>query len=653
MKKIIGIFLPLSLLLCALFSGCGLLLPSPEETTAHTWISIPSVWGSLTAPPETTTETTVTSPPETTTQTTTTAPPPSLLSDITPAGSLGNSFYVPCAALEKHNSPRISLFGEDLLAHSVIFDGERYFTLISVISLYDGGELASLRLDSDFCMVRTGDGEIGVCMPFEGKVMIYDGELNLRREFDLPPSNGSWYLSPDLTLVYSVDWDTGLTLCDLQMGTSEELIPGAKNLYVATELPDQLSLSYIDPETLRYTGVNIDLATGLFRSIPVSGDVISATCHDGTWLIGSGQGWGNYYYVTPEEKCTAYWSENALKLLTHSGRLATWDNAMRELDLYDPYGSYISTCRLPQNDEAYVGMDLLWSEFWNGYFLTDNTPQGARLVFWDISAPLEHEDLELVPYTEDDPIGTAAERALYERAHEMSLRYGIEIMISDKCALDYVDFTASRQDDPIEITKALDTLESAFSAYPDGFLAQLSYGSIECIRVEIVTELLPKDTGLYSESYSAFAHEGTDRYLVVMETETVYEGTVYHEFAHIIDRKLEWNSYYTENALFSEEAWLSHQPEGFEFAYTYGETSVDIYDPAYDAWFVKPYSRRYPTEDRATLMEEAMIQNSYIFAEKPGLAEKLAFYSACIRDCFNTEGWPPTAKWETVLTQSN
>ena len=48
-----------------------------------------------------------------------------------------------------------------------------------------------------------------------------------------------------------------------------------------------------------------------------------------------------------------------------------------------------------------------------------------------------------------------------------------------------------------------------------------------------------------------------------------------------------------------------------------------------------------------------MIQNNYIFAEKPGLAEKLAFYSACIRDCFNTEGWPPTAKWETVLTQSN
>jgi hypothetical protein len=28
------------------------------------------------------------------------------------------------------------------------------------------------------------------------------------------------------------------------------------------------------------------------------------------------------------------------------------------------------------------------------------------------------------------------------------------------------------------------------------------------------------------------------------------------------------------------------------------------------------------------------------------MAEKMRYYAACIRDCFDTEGWPESALWE-------
>ena len=59
------------------------------------------------------------------------------------------------------------------------------------------------------------------------------------------------------------------------------------------------------------------------------------------------------------------------------------------------------------------------------------------------------------------------------------------------------------------------------------------------------------------------------------------------------------------------------------------------------------YSRRFATEDRATLVEQAANRNYSAFTEE--LKAKLEFYAAYIRDCFDTTGWPETVRWEDVL----
>jgi hypothetical protein len=52
-------------------------------------------------------------------------------------------------------------------------------------------------------------------------------------------------------------------------------------------------------------------------------------------------------------------------------------------------------------------------------------------------------------------------------------------------------------------------------------------------------------------------------------------------------------------------------------------------------------------EDRAALMS-VIISDKTVLQENPGMAEKMRCYAACIRDCFDTEGWPETTLWEQV-----
>ena len=48
-------------------------------------------------------------------------------------------------------------------------------------------------------------------------------------------------------------------------------------------------------------------------------------------------------------------------------------------------------------------------------------------------------------------------------------------------------------------------------------------------------------------------------------------------------------------------------------------------------------------------MEKAMMLERAVFDANPGLMSKLRYYCACIRDSFDTTGWPEKAPWEMLL----
>ena len=66
--------------------------------------------------------------------------------------------------------------------------------------------------------------------------------------------------------------------------------------------------------------------------------------------------------------------------------------------------------------------------------------------------------------------------------------------------------------------------------------------------------------------------------------------------------------------------------------------------------FVDSYSTIKPTEDRARVLEYGMSQyGSWTFEDAPVLLAKLDYYCRCIRDAFDTTGWPDQVLWEQYL----
>jgi hypothetical protein len=343
------------------------------------------------------------------------------------------------------------------------------------------------------------------------------------------------------------------------------------------------------------------------------------------------------------------WTDSTVELLSTGHHLLMTDPSGRKLHLYDTQGRLVSGCTLPDAEYGTAGTDLVWSGYWNGYFLTDTIEGICRLMFWDISAQSQGMDLELVPQEQPQKAEPVLDASFYKRAEELSERFGVKILIAEQCAQEYSSYYTYPLTDPSFVTTALDVLEGCMEQYPEDFFRQLPYGTMNHIQIELVGGLMPKDSDANQPDNTAAFVQNQDGYvLVAIDGFLLISDTVYHEFTHLIDRRLEWDALVREDALFSKEDWLALQPDGFSYAMSYTDMPEETAQYAFSGYFVRDYSMTYPTEDRATLFAAAMTQRSMV-NQSPGMREKLDYYARCIRDCFDTDSWPETTVWELAL----
>ena len=260
-------------------------------------------------------------------------------------------------------------------------------------------------------------------------------------------------------------------------------------------------------------------------------------------------------------------------------------------------------------------------------------------------------DINISDSYEETPKVRAVSDELYEKARELYDRYGIKILIAEECELDYVSFTAESVLNEKLIKRALKYVENALSVYPEGFLQQLHYGDVKEIKIELVGDITADNSSQFPDSYGGFSSDEGELYRMVFDVRVMTETEIYHEISHIIDARLTWDAENRDGAKFSEEEWLSLQPYGFTYAETYGEMPDYWYEYKDSGYFVMEYSCRFAEEDRATMLEAAMMGDKEIFEENPRLYDKLAYYSECIRDSFDTDGWPDVTAWEAMLSE--
>ena len=552
-----------------------------------------------------------------------------------------NLLHIPNEALDGMELPQMRLLGNGLL----LSEYQDQNMILNHISLEDGALIASSSIPArEGTGLYIGSGEIALCDRESGLISILDESFRVLRTYPVTAGGDDWYLNQELDTLYIIDFDRGLKALNLETGAEIWLVDNGFEVQSIGGSGSYMFIRYTDRTDKKTYTRCVNLSTATVETLPITGAVSGVVRHGELWLL---QRKDDHVLVDGETARCFAWDGADARLLSPRRHLLTMDYSRRELTLRDTGGAFLSRCSLPQNSNAITGSDFVWSGYWSGYFFTDFIDGSSRLLFWDVAADTDGEDIQMMPLDAVEKTEYVMEQQLYDRAQELSNRFGVDIRIADQCSMDYTTFDACILDDPMFIREDLNLLEKALSRYPDGFFSQLCFDSIETVRFELVGTLTRKE-GVTDrqDTVGGFAQNMDSYYLIALNGFTMSERTIYHETSHIIDKMLAWDALLREDALYSEEVWLALQPKGFKYSESYMDVTVGKYDADY---FVSDYSMTYPTEDRAELMAEAMFGIRWPFEVDTGCRAKMQFYSDCIRDCFNTEGWPEVTVWEQVL----
>lgn len=559
-----------------------------------------------------------------------------------------NLLYIPNTAVESMTAPEVRLFGNGLL----LSECTENTLLLNHISLENGALVKSASFPAGpGTKLYIGSREIGLCDRESGLISVLDEDLNLLRTYEAAQEGDDWYLNSELDTLYVFYYDRGLQAQNLVTGETLWLVDNGFQVMLRGGGTGCVLFQYTDREDQKTYTRCLNLSTATLETLPIGGTISSGIRQNESWLLLSSEADGVYTLVRDESANCFVWTDSAVRLLSPRRHLLVADGSGRNLTVYEADGTFLSQCSLPRNSNAVVGTDFVWSGYWEGYFFTDYVGSSCRLMFWDVFADTEGENLPMSPPEEQtQQPQMVPEQQLYERAEELSTRFGVDIRIAEQCSADYSHYDTYLMTDPVFVRSALDLLEKNLSLYPEGFFRQLCYGSIDSIRIELVGGLTAKeDVTTHPTSAGAFVQDMDSCYVIVLDGFLLRPQTLFHEFSHIIDDRLEWDALIREDALYSEEIWLALQPEGFRYAMSYTEIPGELLHFAESDYFITEYAMTYPTEDRAVLLGSAMSNYTWDFEPGSGTRRKLQYYSDCIRDCFDTEGWPETTLWEQVL----
>ena len=241
-----------------------------------------------------------------------------------------------------------------------------------------------------------------------------------------------------------------------------------------------------------------------------------------------------------------------------------------------------------------------------------------------------------------------------ETADRLEHDYEISILLSSQCAAlaknDFATMTTTDQaglDNEIAyIEAALADLETAMKLYPEGYFGQFRKSAGERGVLFLMVEDISTDLNAIGVCYML-----QNWYVVAVDiTSGEVLSTYCHELWHATENKI--NSQLP--LLLSDKIWSECNPEGYVYTNdTSADYIKDIENTLYgerddkNIYFIDPYGKTKPQEDRARLMEYVMTAEDYAewICGIPALRKKLNVMAEAIRTVFNTTGWE-TPYWE-------
>ena len=309
---------------------------------------------------------------------------------------------------------------------------------------------------------------------------------------------------------------------------------------------------------------------------------------------------------------------------------------------------------------AFSTCPLSLCEDWCLWMLCDEEGRPVHIYLWD-TASCRSEQWEVPSTSEYAAPETVDYGDLTKRAQALEDRYGIRVLIGANVPAEFADYSAQPFEEQATIDGSLSVLENVLSYYPDNYFDALKGTYYRDIAFYLTGSLSPLNAGTNISNAGAFATESNGTMQLAFDlNDDLSPDTVIHELTHAADYR------FAGEGSLDEEAWNGLNPEGFSYYYAYIDETGESYEYSGsldhtamggsapdDVWFIDPYSKTFPMEDRARLMENLLSGKSpyeECFAGRH-VQEKLTFYFRFLRETLGDDSWPQQTAWEEALSK--
>ena len=521
----------------------------------------------------------------------------------------------------------------------------------------------TLRLDAELALELSIDAADPAVQVSEKGVTYYDSNANnlvfldtgLRevRRVDLPENlTGQPALSADRKTIYYFTADA-LRSIDLDSGIDRMVRQTAFQFQSATALhcaDTVLECTILDGDSTRQMFLSTATGALLYETenrvtLSTNGDCWFALYQDGIYeekLTGTGTGDVRMLYL-PEHEA------NAFPLLAQNAvAIATATDSQVTLDYYNlsdgthPYSVTLPEGFCPSLLIADPGQTCIWMVLYDPDYSCD------VICRWDYENNLIADDTVYIGdrRTAENP-DTYGLDSCKDLAARISETHDVQILIwEDAAVLEPVGYSLTAEHHTGLIDDALNRLDTALGNFPTGFLKEAASELGDGIlRIALVREI-SKNDGFDPDGVFFQAQDGNPYVWLEIDGYDM-EGTLYHELFHLIESRIFSKSLALDD-------WEKLNPEGFSYAYSYlydTERSDRTLIEGNTRTFIDFYSMTFPREDRASVMQYAMLEGTSVCFSSEIMQRKLRAICTGIREAYGLEDSESPLLWEQYLSE--
>jgi hypothetical protein len=199
---------------------------------------------------------------------------------------------------------------------------------------------------------------------------------------------------------------------------------------------------------------------------------------------------------------------------------------------------------------------------------------------------------------------------------------------------------------PAAYRRDLAVLDKVLASYPGDMLKKIGKksdnGKLTICLVRSVVE--SNELGVEAQEEGVFFRSGGNGYVLLTMGDGMERGA-YHELFHAIDS-------YVMTQCNAYDFWSDLNPAGFDYDYSYitnDQRDGAEYLEEENRAFIDTYSMSFPMEDRARVMEYAMMEGNEAYFQSKTMQAKLKLLCQGIRTAFKMEKYEEPLLWEQYL----